>query len=69
MKKYENVVYFKCGCNDKVHKLPGGQHKEPKIMSNAFLKKKKCSLCGSVIKIQKKEMWTIKDKTITKEII
>lgn len=66
LQKFENIVYYKCECDDNIHIMTSGQKLEPKAFDT---KKEKCLICGAVKKIQKKERLTITNNKVTKEII
>ena len=64
---FENVIFYKCKCNNKIHRIVCGQNKTMQQVKD--FSKMKCDICGSVIVIQKKERWATINKKITKEII
>ena len=68
-KKYENVIHFKCGCNNLIHRLSGGQKNTIQMINVDSYNNFKCPECNTKINIQNKELLTIDNNKITKELI
>jgi len=70
MQKYENIISYKCGCNDSIHSLAFGEKSEKKILKTEDYEKMECKECREKIKVQKKEILIIEDNKIKeKEVV